>query len=74
MPTTMREVLRRQRAARKLMRDPANQEALRKGLERLKKYVHLKPVAGPKKVRIAEQETRVPERAARKAKAPRRAR
>lgn len=56
---TLKEVRKRQRAARKLMRLPENQEALRKGLERIKRvYGNSRRVAGPQKVVITEPEAR----------------
>lgn len=68
---TMKDVRRRQREAKKLMRLPVNQEALRKGLERLKRYAKLALVRS-QTVCIAAPEARAPERASRKAKDARR--
>lgn len=56
---TLKEVRKRQRAARKLMRLPENQEALRKGLERIKRvYGNSRRVAGPQKVVVADKKAR----------------
>lgn len=64
MPT-LKQVRRRQRAAKALMRLPENKEALRKGLERLKRVLrNSRRVAGPKKVLVAEQKARRRERKA----------
>lgn len=56
---TLKEVRKRQRAARKLMRLPANKEALRKGLERIKRvYASTRRVAGPKKGVVVDTKAR----------------
>lgn len=49
---SLKKVRQRQRKAAKLMRQPANKEALKKGLERLKRVYSLKLV-GAKKVLVS---------------------
>lgn len=68
---TMRDVRRRRRAAQKLMQLPENQEALRKGLERLKRYAKLALVRS-QTVCVAEPATHRAEREVGKTKAARR--